>query len=248
MTNAATEQREFIANPYMERVPGRTEQQGVFGDFGPTGAPTIRQDTKMLWDVSSGYNLTGANFVARVRLAPRHYPLQTDPFAIFAAVNVSRESQRDLALQFTGLSLAHAVVQLWPSNWGEQTEPQPEISEIMPGRRTGPVQFFAKLLEVWGLEDDDGAKLLGYEQVAYVRDLLSGAASLRTRDARDRVRYLLEIRAALDELFRDEAVERDWLREIRPELDSNSPLALLLEGSMENVLLVKQFVERISGR
>lgn len=116
------------------------------------------------------------------------------------------------------------------------------------GRLTGPVQFFAKLLEIWELDESDGATLLGFEQESCVGDLLSGATSLRTRDAKDRIRCLFEIRAALDQLFRDETAERDWLREARPELSGNNPLALLLEGSMENVLLVKQFVERISGR
>ena len=131
---------------------------------------------------------------------------------------------------------------------GVQAEPQPTILVGLRGRLTGPVEFFAKLLEAWGLDNNDGAKLLGYEDVTFVRDLLSGASSLRTKDVKDRVRYLFEIDAALGRLFRDEAVERDWLSEPRPELDGDSPLNLLLEGSMENLLLVKQFVERISGR
>ncbi len=131
---------------------------------------------------------------------------------------------------------------------GGQAEPQLTILVGLRGRLTGPVEFFAKLLEVWGLDNNDGAKLLGYEDVRFVRDLLSGASSLRTKDVKDRVRYLFEIDAALGQLFRDEAVERDWLREPRPELDGYSPLDILLEGSMEKLLLVKQYVERISGR
>lgn len=130
----------------------------------------------------------------------------------------------------------------------ELPKPQPAISRELQGQLTGPVKFFAKLLEVWGLDENDGARLLGSEYVSHVRDLLSGVSSLRTRDAKDRVRYLLEIRATLDQLFRDPTVEQDWLREPRPELGGDSPMALLLEGSMENMLLVKQFVERISGR
>ena len=129
-----------------------------------------------------------------------------------------------------------------------QAEPPQAIFEGIRGRLTGPVKFFAKLLEVWGLDNNDGAKLLGYEDVRFVRDLLSGASSLRTKDVKDRVRYLFEIDAALGQLFRDEAVERNWLREPRPELDGYSPLDILLEGSMEKLLLVKQYVERISGR
>lgn len=133
-------------------------------------------------------------------------------------------------------------------NEGERTRAQLAISGQLRGRLTGPVQFFTRLLEVWELDENAGAKLLGYEGVTQVRDLLSGAASLRGRDAKDRIRYLFEIDAALGQLFRDEAVELDWLRESRSELGGDNPLALLLEGSMENLLVVKQLVERISGR
>ena len=41
----------------------------------------------------------------------------------------------------------------------------------------------------------------------------------------------------------DEAVENDWLRETHATLDGQVPMDLLLEGSMENLLLVKEYVE-----
>lgn len=123
-------------------------------------------------------------------------------------------------------------------------EPAPRLK----ARKTGEVQFFEKLLDVWGLDEQQGGVLLGFPKVEYVRDLLSGAASLRNRDAKDRLRNLIEIRTALDALYRDGTVEREWLREPQPDLEGMSPLDLLLEGSMENLLRVRQFVEYLSGR
>ena len=56
------------------------------------------------------------------------------------------------------------------------------------------------------------------------------------------------MREALHSLFRDIGTEREWLREPRPELNDQSPLDLLLEGSMENFLIVSQFVQWMAGR
>lgn len=125
--------------------------------------------------------------------------------------------------------------------------PLPEEGSFS-GRVTAPVRFFARVLEVWGLDRSAAAKLLGYEDDRLAHELLSGAASLRTRDAKDRIRHVFVIREALHQLFRDERVEREWLREPRPELNNNTPIQLLLEGSMENMLLVRQLVEWMVGR
>ena len=52
---------------------------------------------------------------------------------------------------------------------------------------------------------------------------------------------------ALFALFGDETEENDWLRESQPSLDGQVPMQLLLEGSMENLLLVKEYVEAATG-
>jgi transcriptional regulator with XRE-family HTH domain len=113
---------------------------------------------------------------------------------------------------------------------------------------TTPVKFITKLMDTWVLERKDATKLLGLEQEDDFLELVSGTAPLRTRDIKDRVRHLLRMREALHSLFRDVHAEREWLREPRPELDDQSPLALLLEGPVENFLVVSQFVQRMAGR
>jgi len=118
------------------------------------------------------------------------------------------------------------------------------------GRLTGPIQFFGNLLETWKLNRDDAVSLLGFEKSdrPYVEHLLNGHAALLGRDAKDRIAYLFEIRRTLAALFLDEDVENAWLREAHAMLNDQVPMELLLEGAMENILLVRDFVDVAAGR
>lgn len=141
-----------------------------------------------------------------------------------------------------------------PANWMTLNDPLHSSSRekgegsYPRGRVTGPVRVFARLIEVWGLSESDGATLLGFDDSSSVRKLLTGVTTLGTRDEQDRVRYLFQIHDALHQLFQNDEQESEWLREPRDSLGGNSPLDLLLEGSMYNLLLVKQYVEYLSGR
>lgn len=118
------------------------------------------------------------------------------------------------------------------------------------GRITGPVRFVNRLLDVWRLEPGYACVLLGFErsESAYVTHVLQGHATLRGRDAKDRIAHLFQIRRLLWALFRDETVENEWLREPRDVLKGKTPMDLLVEGSMENLLLVREVVELAAGR
>ena len=119
-----------------------------------------------------------------------------------------------------------------------------------PKRISGPVQFVLKLLESWHLSRDDAVPLLGFDAAdkGFVRAILAGAADLRGRDIRDRIAHLFHIRATLSALFRDLDVENEWLREPHTLLDEREPLKLLLGGSMEDLLLVKEYVDAAAGK
>ncbi len=116
-------------------------------------------------------------------------------------------------------------------------------------RLTGPVQFLEKLLKTWHLSRADAIPLLGLEDTerAYVESLLAGLAPLRSRDLKHRIASLFRIRKTLYSLFRDEKAENDWLREPHDALDGQKPMDIMLEGSMENLLLVKEYVEEAAG-
>lgn len=116
-------------------------------------------------------------------------------------------------------------------------------------RSTGPMQLLEKTLQTWRLNKSDAVYLLGLEPSGrpYLDDLLAGRQRLEGRDAKDRVAYLIQMRMMLSAWFRDEAVENEWLREPQDPLDGKVPMDLLLEGSMENLLLVREYVEAATG-
>ena len=123
-------------------------------------------------------------------------------------------------------------------------------SPALRERVTGPVQFMRNLLETWKLRRDDAVPLLGFEQSdrMYVRALMDGRTALAGRDVKDRIAYLVHMRMTLSALFRDEEVENQWLREQQRILNNETPIGLLLDGGMEKLLLVKEYVDLITGR
>lgn len=123
-----------------------------------------------------------------------------------------------------------------------------QVGELVP-RRTGPIQLLNKILKTWRLDNSAAVALLGLEPAdeSYVADVLDGRKVLKGRDANDRLAYLILMRMALSAWFHDEAVENDWLREPQDMLDGKVPMDLLLEGSMENLLLVKEYIDMATG-
>ena len=91
--------------------------------------------------------------------------------------------------------------------------------------------------------------MLGFEAAdeALVSAILDGRTTAAGSDFKDRVAYLIQIRSTLFSLFRDEDVESEWLRESQSMLQNNTPMELLLEGSMENLLLVKEYCDEVAG-
>ena len=113
---------------------------------------------------------------------------------------------------------------------------------------TGPIQFLARLLATWRLEPKSAVLLLGQEPSYDVDKLLRGDAQLSGRDTKDRIACLFRIRKNLSSLFRDKDTENAWLRERHNPLGGQTPMEMLLEGSMENMLTVKEYVDWIAGR
>ena len=113
----------------------------------------------------------------------------------------------------------------------------------------GPIQLFNAILKTWRLDESHAILLLGLEPSdrGYAADLLAGRKVIKGRDIKDRLAYLIQIRMTLSGWFRNEAVENEWLREPQKLLDGKVPMELLLEGSMENLLLVKEYVQAATG-
>ena len=117
------------------------------------------------------------------------------------------------------------------------------------GRLSGPIQFILKLMDFWHLDNENVTSLLGFDppDAEYIFQVLHGGWELPGRDFKDRIAHLFYIRRTLWSLFRDLEVENEWLREKRSTLSEESPISLLLEGSMENLLLVREYVESAAG-
>lgn len=137
-----------------------------------------------------------------------------------------------------------------------QQEIDPEVSRILDRgarekeRLNGPIQFVLRLLDFWCLERRDIVALLGFspKEAAHVNDVLDGLDHFRGRDVHDRIAHLFRIRETLDSLFRNLDAENQWLREPHVPLGNKSPLSLLLGGSMEDILLTREFVDAAAGR
>ena len=135
-----------------------------------------------------------------------------------------------------------------PHNPLASLSPQP--GAVPPPRLSGPIQFVVKLLRTWQLSTRDAVGLLGFreEDLDHVEGVLGGAATFRGRDVNDRVANLFWIRNLLRSLFRNLEEENRWMRESHENLDGNSPLSLILGGSMEDLLLVKEYVDWVCRR
>ena len=115
-------------------------------------------------------------------------------------------------------------------------------------RAPGQIVLLGKIMQVWGINEAEAAVLLGLEDSNAVGQLLRGVTSLRNQDPKDRLRSIIEIHSDLQALLRDDATEKQWMREPKALLDGLSPLEVMLRPQMTNLLRVHQFVEHISGR
>lgn len=175
-----------------------------------------------------------------------------NPFRKVAATDRLRRSRKNSAPPRAKVACPRAVVYYRDVVEGSYVIIKPysffalERKERLPG----PVQFISKLLKTWQLDPKDAVPLLGHEpsEMPYVSDLLNGRTALKGRDAKDRIVYLFHIRKTLSALFPSEEDENKWLRKPHAALEGQTPMQRLLEGSMENLLLVKEFVEEAAGR
>lgn len=118
-------------------------------------------------------------------------------------------------------------------------------------RIIGPIKFVNKLLVMWEIDQENAVSLLGFDKhnKGYVDKLLQGNEYLvEGSETEDRIAYLFYIWSVLSELLRDRAVEVKWLKTAEREFEGKTPMDLILSGSITNLLLVKEFVDFISGR
>lgn len=116
------------------------------------------------------------------------------------------------------------------------------------GKVAGQVVLFRKVMEDWDFQLHEAATLLGFEVALDIQGIYEGRKPVGHRDANDRLRAVLRIAADLDALYRDETTIREWLSEEQKDLGGATPRAMMLEGSMENLLRVRYYIAYLSGR
>lgn len=144
---------------------------------------------------------------------------------------------------------------LYDDPWAEHLRRMIHINalrrKVTQPRLTGPVRVLRKILRTWKLDGQAQkvALLLGFDEDDSIHALaiLAGRAALKGRDVKDRIVCLYHIRKTLHSLLRNEKVENEWLREQHPGLEGDRPMELMLTGSMENLLLVRDYVETVAG-
>ena len=141
--------------------------------------------------------------------------------------------------------LAAEIWEPWSDSPIESTYDAPQVES---DRLAGPIQFILKLLEFWRLEPKDVVGLLGFDpsDTDHVAAVLAGHEQLRGRDVRDRISHLFWIHKTLWTLFRDLKTENEWLKEPHSMLDDRSPVSLPVDGSMEDILLAREYADAVA--
>ena len=163
------------------------------------------------------------------------------------------ESAREYASRFAAAN-DNAFAQDWERAKEAESRQSTELrhsrqsSEVSAGRLTGPVQYLKNLITDWQLEATDACALLGFEpaQQDDVSAIFAGRKTLSGRDAKDRIRALVVVNALLNDMYRDNVIKNEWLRETHTGL-MIPPLSMILTGSMENLLVVRDFVKFSAG-
>lgn len=111
-------------------------------------------------------------------------------------------------------------------------------------RPQGVIDAFVKICQRWNLGEDQQIELLGLqvnECTSWL--LLKGLIRSRSRDVDDRAGYVVGIGLGLFALFGDsKQAEKEWLHNSQKKLQNKSPLQFMLEGRMENLIVVAKML------
>jgi hypothetical protein len=120
----------------------------------------------------------------------------------------------------------------------------PRLAVTVPGRIKG----FQRLMEKWGFSRKDAAEILGFENEGLIGELYAGIEKVQQRDVRDRLKLFLSLAVDLDGLYEEDQVIIEWFDQPKKLLRGKTPRQLLVEGSMENLLRVRQLIQYEANR
>lgn len=115
------------------------------------------------------------------------------------------------------------------------------------------LRTFAAIADLWGLSEEQRRLVLGYPSRStyhnWLRIAREGGAVTLDVDALTRLSALFGIHQALGVLFESEAEILAWLRgpHQAPVFGGQAPLALITNGSLDGLMLVRRFLDAARG-
>lgn len=113
---------------------------------------------------------------------------------------------------------------------------------------TGPaLRTFFRIAEAWGLQEQEQMRLLGLESRSTFQSWKRGAVASLSRDALERISYVLGIYKALHILLPDTADQ--WVRKpnaAKP-FGGRSALDRMTSGNVADLYVVRQYVDAQRG-
>lgn len=124
----------------------------------------------------------------------------------------------------------------------------PSLTRAKDLELAGEVALFREIMSDWGFSDEEASAILGYKEPSFATNLFSGLASIRQRDADERLRLVIAIAVDLEALYRDYDVIKKWLRKPHELLNGDIPLKMATEGTSHDLLKLSEYIEYLSGR
>ena len=97
----------------------------------------------------------------------------------------------------------------------------------------------------WGVSDADAAVILGSISPSMLRRWRDGEFGWVNRDLADRMSEILGIHKSLRIIFAEPAQGYAWLRQPNQNLGNREPLALLLDGGVDNLQRLRRYLDSV---
>jgi putative toxin-antitoxin system antitoxin component (TIGR02293 family) len=99
------------------------------------------------------------------------------------------------------------------------------------------------LAERWNLRDRESRKLLSAPERTFYH-WKAGRPHL-SADQRDRISHLANIELALNGIFNDQPMARDWIRRPNEAFEERAPLDVMMQDGFVGILRVRNYLQRL---
>jgi uncharacterized protein (DUF2384 family) len=129
--------------------------------------------------------------------------------------------------------------------------PEPEAlaggADYSPSETAAMQRAVGAIFARWGVSDVDAAVILGGISPKTFRRWRDGEYGRVNRDLADRMSYILGIHKALRIIFAEPAQGYAWMRQPNQRLGGRTPLALLLDGGMDDLRRLRRYLDSVRG-